>query len=218
LLHELHIAPSSSIQTHFCLTPEPTLEDHSAKAVSTEPNTSLLFESQPLKSPEAASENINCTITPQNRTLSPGSSLEQALSHTNTITTYVTQHHEHTTPHSYKTPLSQNSPHRIHISYTSDSYHTTTADHSTTDTHYSRNHTVHLTAHQTTHYHNHTAPLAVHHTTHYHCFLCSSMLTPPGPMDTSISRPPITDMVWKKSYLMKSLVGLYEGMVQKELT
>merc|ERR1719423_321073 len=37
------------------------------------------------------------------------------------------------------------------------------ADHSTTDTHYSRNHTVHLTAQQTTHYHKHTAPLAVHH-------------------------------------------------------
>ena len=30
----------------------------------------------------------------------------------------------------------------------------------------------------------------------YHSFLCSSMETPPGPMETSISRPPTTDSVW----------------------
>ena len=32
-------------------------------------------------------------------------------------------------------------------------------------------------------------------------FLCWSTLTPPGPSATTRRRPPITDMVWKKSYL-----------------
>lgn len=51
----------------------------------------------------------------------------------------------------------------------------------------------------------------------YHFFLCSSIDTPPGPRDTTISSPPITDNVWKKSYLRKSLMGLYEGMVHHAL-
>jgi len=51
----------------------------------------------------------------------------------------------------------------------------------------------------------------------YHFFLCSSMETPPGPKDTTIRRPPITDSVWKKSYFKKSLIGLYAGMVHHAL-
>ena len=31
----------------------------------------------------------------------------------------------------------------------------------------------------------------------YHFFLCSSIDTPPGPRETTIKRPPITDRVWK---------------------
>jgi len=42
----------------------------------------------------------------------------------------------------------------------------------------------------------------------HHFFLDSSMETPPGPSETTINRPPITDSVWKKSYLRKSLIGL----------
>lgn len=42
----------------------------------------------------------------------------------------------------------------------------------------------------------------------YHSFFFSSMETPPGPRATTRSRPPITDMVWKKSYLRKSCMGL----------
>lgn len=42
----------------------------------------------------------------------------------------------------------------------------------------------------------------------YHSFFFSSMETPPGPSATTSSRPPITDMVWKKSYLRKSCMGL----------
>lgn len=42
----------------------------------------------------------------------------------------------------------------------------------------------------------------------YHFFLCSSIETPPGPRDTIISNPPITDNVWKKSYFKKSRNGL----------
>jgi hypothetical protein len=30
----------------------------------------------------------------------------------------------------------------------------------------------------------------------HHFFFCSSMETPPGPRDTTISRPPITERVW----------------------
>lgn len=58
---------------------------------------------------------------------------------------------------------------------------------------------------------------AKNHFFFYHFFLCSSMETPPGPRDTTISSPPITDNVWKKSYLRKSLMGLYEGMVHHAL-
>lgn len=42
----------------------------------------------------------------------------------------------------------------------------------------------------------------------YHSFFFSSMETPPGPRATTSSKPPITDMVWKKSYLRKSCMGL----------
>lgn len=42
----------------------------------------------------------------------------------------------------------------------------------------------------------------------YHSFFFSSMETPPGPRATTRSKPPITDMVWKKSYLRKSCMGL----------
>ena len=35
----------------------------------------------------------------------------------------------------------------------------------------------------------------------YHSFLCSSMETPPGPMETSISRPPTTDSVWRGDHI-----------------
>lgn len=42
----------------------------------------------------------------------------------------------------------------------------------------------------------------------YHSFFFSSMETPPGPRATTRSRPPITDMVWKKSYFRKSCMGL----------
>lgn len=51
----------------------------------------------------------------------------------------------------------------------------------------------------------------------YHSFFFSSMDTPPGPRATTRSRPPITDMVWKKSYFRKSCMGLYTGIVQKAL-
>lgn len=51
----------------------------------------------------------------------------------------------------------------------------------------------------------------------HHSFFFSSMETPPGPRATTNSRPPITDVVWKKSYLRKSCMGLYDGMVQKAL-
>ena len=33
----------------------------------------------------------------------------------------------------------------------------------------------------------------------YNAFLFSSRLMPPGPRSTTMSRPPTTDMVWKKS-------------------
>lgn len=46
----------------------------------------------------------------------------------------------------------------------------------------------------------------------YHFFLCSSIETPPGPRETIMSSPPITDNVWKKSYFKKSRRGLYVGM------
>lgn len=42
----------------------------------------------------------------------------------------------------------------------------------------------------------------------YHSFFFSSMDTPPGPRATTSSRPPTTDVVWKKSYLRKSCMGL----------
>lgn len=42
----------------------------------------------------------------------------------------------------------------------------------------------------------------------HHSFFFSSMETPPGPRATTRSKPPITDMVWKKSYLRKSCMGL----------
>lgn len=42
----------------------------------------------------------------------------------------------------------------------------------------------------------------------YHSFFFSSMETPPGPRATTRSKPPITDMVWKKSYFRKSCMGL----------
>lgn len=42
----------------------------------------------------------------------------------------------------------------------------------------------------------------------YHSFFFSSMDTPPGPRATTRSKPPITDMVWKKSYFRKSCMGL----------
>lgn len=42
----------------------------------------------------------------------------------------------------------------------------------------------------------------------YHFFLCSSIETPPGPSETIISSPPMTDSVWKKSYFKKSRSGL----------
>lgn len=42
----------------------------------------------------------------------------------------------------------------------------------------------------------------------YHSFFFSSMDTPPGPSATTKSRPPMTEVVWKKSYLRKSCMGL----------
>jgi hypothetical protein len=51
----------------------------------------------------------------------------------------------------------------------------------------------------------------------YHFFLCSSIETPPAPRYTTINRPPITDIVWKKSYLRKSRIGLYAGMFHQAL-
>jgi hypothetical protein len=48
-------------------------------------------------------------------------------------------------------------------------------------------------------------------------FLCSSIDTPPGPRLTIINSPPMTDSVWKKSYLRKSRSGLYDGIVHHEL-
>lgn len=42
----------------------------------------------------------------------------------------------------------------------------------------------------------------------HHSFFFSSMDTPPGPRATTSSRPPMTDVVWKKSYLRKSCMGL----------
>lgn len=81
----------------------------------------------------------------------------------------------------------------------------------------------------------------------HHFFLCSSIDTPPGPSDTIIRRPPITESVykqgrkqtnieveplhlkaklaiqcemsvtWKKSYFKKSLRGLWTGMVHHAL-
>lgn len=53
----------------------------------------------------------------------------------------------------------------------------------------------------------------------YHFFLQSSTLTPPGPRATTNSNPPITEVVWKKSYLRKSLNGdcewyIHQGFIQ----
>lgn len=42
----------------------------------------------------------------------------------------------------------------------------------------------------------------------YHSFFFSSIDTPPGPSATTSSRPPMTEVVWKKSYLRKSCMGL----------
>ena len=51
----------------------------------------------------------------------------------------------------------------------------------------------------------------------YHLFLCSSRDTPPGPWETTMSKPPMTDVVWKKSYFKKSLIGLWDGIVHQQL-
>ena len=73
---------------------------------------------------------------------------------------------------------------------------------------------------------------------YYHFFLCSSIETPPGPSETTINNPPITERVyqntiissscstsvicsiiftWKKSYFKKSLIALYEGRFHQAL-
>lgn len=53
------------------------------------------------------------------------------------------------------------------------------------------------------------------HYSGYHFFFCSSKLAPPGPKATTNSSPPITDMVWKKSYFKKSRIAFHCGTIQK---
>ena len=43
----------------------------------------------------------------------------------------------------------------------------------------------------------------------YHLFFASSILAPPGPKATTNNKPPMTDMVWKKSYLRKSRMAFH---------
>lgn len=41
----------------------------------------------------------------------------------------------------------------------------------------------------------------------YHFFLCSSIDTPPGPSDTIISKPPMTESVYKNKIIIVILLG-----------